>query len=589
MSKIRTKYINNYLKKNNIASSQILDYKDKRQFDYYYFEDIPKGIALADSVILDKNGRLKYGFIKGFDGEEMRLITGYTGSGKSTRILLNDLMVAMKGGQSAIVTDISGQLIKYSYDRLKKMGVNIKILNFASPEYTDTYNPFYKEAVRVKRTGKISMETEMVIDKIVRIMIADTTGNNDKSWGLGAQSLMKGIFLTLFEEVVSGKIKPEEVTIYNGIQQFYWLADKVGTIDQVVRLSELDYYCGKNPASRSMQMIKSVCEIGRTTRTSYFAVVNANLSQFQNGVFYKLTSSNSLYLNELWEKQTVLFINTGGRIVGDLLTSIIVEQFYEEAIEVSARRLDNKLPIPIQIFLDEFANISFGDKNQFCKMLTTTRKMQVFFNLFIQSHEQITSKFGHEVATTILSNSSELFLGTKDYKTRRDFAISCGSKNIESVSNVYNDSINFTSVPLITPEQLIKMPKGSVYMIRNGYDLIGTYFEAVFNSTEFVMSENFKLDYSNKKQYDYESNVLLQPVIVSKVDLRRCSAKYLTELLSDDEINYLIDAAQGDGYHDYLANMKFTRMGIIQKEKDSYKLLVSLNNLKEAVFYRELM
>lgn len=561
----------NYVSKNGYPNSKIIDGFDEKYFDFYRFEQIPKGLALADAVVKDENGILKYGFLKNFDGEEMRLITGYTGSGKSLRYLLQNLMVAVAEGQSAIVTDISGQLLEYSYDLLKEQGVEVKVLNFSNCHKSDTYNPFYLEAKKCLAANKIIDSTIEFIDYISLLIIH--TESKDPSWSMGARSVIKGLIYGMFEELLDGKIEPEDITLYNIVQQFYWVRDQAISSSSIAKLSEIDYYDKKNRFSKSMQLLSPIVENAPVTRAGYFGVVTDNLSEINNSVMFGLTSSSTIELSDLWKKQTVLFINTGGKTSGDVLTGIVVNRLYQEALEASNQTLSKHLDRPIQIFLDEFANVSFGDILHFEKMLTTTRKMQIFFNMFIQNYTQLKRKFGEYGASTITSNSTEIFLGTKDYESRVEFARSCGQRTVETLDSIYhNGEPKLVSVPLITAEDLLKLPKGTMFIVRNGSDIIKTYFEPAYECEMFKQNMNYQNEYG-REPYDYEANMIVQPLMVRSRTSDYWTKEKVEFELSEIDTDFLQDYTAPNYSLDNIRIKKYLKLGLIKPLEKGYYIL----------------
>lgn len=573
-----------YILDNGYPNAKIINYQDENYFTYYSMDEIPKGLPLADSVFLDKDGKLMYGFVKHFDGEEMRLITGYTGSGKSMRYLLQQLVVAIKAGQSAVVTDMSGQLIEYAYDILKKNNVKVYILNFANTKKSDTFNPFYQEAKKCKKSKKILTSTEELIDSISKTIV-HSKSSKDPSWEMGARSLFKGLILGLFEELIDGTISVEDVTLYNVVQQFFWLRDQIIKTGSMTSLKEVEYYAKKNRTCRSIQLISPIAESAPVTRSGYFSVLCDNLSEINNEFMFDLTSSNTVRLSDLWNQQTVLFINTGGKTAGDVITSMFVQELYLSAMEESMKYLNKKLPRPIQLFLDEFANISFGDTKHFEKMLTTTRKMQIFFNMFIQNYTQIKTKLGLEVASTISSNSTEIFLGTKDYESRSEFANSCGKRTVESLESVYfGGEPKLISVNLLSAEDLLKMPKGMMYIVRNGYDLIQTQFEAAYLCKEFIPSKSYEQNYGDHRHH-YSRHLLLQPWMVKRLNMKKLNEKDLISHITQDELeileDYMRDPSDCDE-SDWWTIKKLEHLGLISLTETGCQLHFSINKMVDA-------
>lgn len=563
----RDKFKEEYIKDNNLPNGKIISYKDKDYFDYYKLNDIPKGSGLADCARLDKDGNLEFGFLKGADKDEMKLIIGYTGSGKSLRYLLPQLIVATKAGHSSIVTDMSGQLLDYSYDFLKKNGVNVKILNFTDTKISDTYNPFYFEALKCVEKKEITQSTIDLIENISRLII-HTQSTKEPTWDMGARSLFKGIIYGMFEELIEGNINPEDVTFYNIIQQYFWMRNGIVKHERMCELKDIGYYSIKDEMSASIQNLAPFAESAPVTRSGYFSVVADNINEINSTFVFDLTSSNTIDLSELWTKQTVLFINTGGREYGDIITSLLVEQLYNQALDESMKRIDRKLPKTIHLFLDEFANVSFGDNKHFEKMITTTRKMQIYFNMFIQNYTQIETKFGVAGANTITSNSTEVFLGTKDYHSREIFAASCGKKTIEGIDSLYySNEPRLYPVALVTPEQLLKTQKGTMYVNRNGFETFETYFEAAYNCKEFSPSKNYENDYKDQR-YDYQNNLVLQPYMNKNRNFKKMSGDDLEAFLTEDVLDEFLKLVENDVITDSKKINKFVKMGLLKVEQN---------------------
>ena len=577
----REQAVINYIQENNLPNAKILNNNDD-VFTYYDYDHIPAGLALADSIKLDEEGKPLYGFMKDNTGEEMRLIVGCTGIGKSTRYLANQLLVAAKKGHSAIVTDLSSQMLEYTYNFLKKEHINICVLNLDDSNHSDSYNPLALEAKRCKELGKITEDAENLIDSIANVIITDGI-TKDKEWSDGARSIFKGVTRGLFEALLEEKIEEKDVNLYNAIMQCYYVRQEIVKENRINKLMDVDYYKWKKYPSQGDQLIIAQVESAPVTRSGYFSVLFSALTKMNNKSFFDVTSSSTFKISDLWEKQTVLFINTNNNEYSDIVAGLLVNELYREASREANKKYLKNLDRPVQLFLDEFANISFGSRNQFEKMITTSRKMHIFFNMFIQNYNQIVTKFGEygeNVLNTIRSNSTEIFLGTKDYDTRQVFASSCGRTTHESLESIYKDEAPvLVTQDLLTPESLRKIKQGEMFIDRLGYDICLTYFEAIYNMPGFKPSNDYKKNY-NKKKYDYEKEVVLQPMMVKKVNLR----------LSNEKIKESVHIDILNDYEDYLnghlemecADKMFEKLGFIRYENGEIKYVLTkerLNNI----------
>ena len=578
----KIKMIDKYIEENNLANSKMINYDNKELFDFYEFENIPEGMSLSDSIFKDKDGKIKFGFLKNFKGEEMRLITGYTGGGKSMHYLLPQLLVSLKRGHSAIVTDNSGQLMDMCYKYLLDNKINVRILNFGNTSKSDCYNPFYKTVLNCKLKGKITKEAEELIEKFAKIVVT-LENSKDIIWPLGGRSILKGLIYGMIEAVIEGAIEVEDVTIYNIVQQFYWLNNEIVKSEILLKLVDVDYYKNRSRFDRSLQHIAPYAENAKVTRAGYLGTLNDNLQKINNSYVFDITSESSFEISELWEKQTVIFINTADKNCADIFTSLFITQLYAEAFEESMKTVSKSLPRTIQLFLDEFANIPLCDKEQFTKMLTTARKMRIFLNMFIQSYTQLTSKFDDYVSNIIFANCTQVFIGTNDYSSRKQFSLSCGMQMIESFSSFCNITFpELSNVPVLTPEELGKMKKGQMYILRNGYDVINTFFEGAYNMELF----KDKCKYENlfpERKFDYEERMVLQPAMVHTIPLEKWTSTLLAEKFTNDELDEFANIYKTKNSKDIVLLQKACKYGILKKLKTkNYKPLIPKEMVNQA-------
>ena len=556
---LKSDIIEKYISLYNLPNTKIIDSSDESKFDFYSLNKIPKGIGLADTIFLDSNNELKYGFLKNNNEEEMQLCIGYTGSGKSQRLVLQQVRVAISRGHSCLITDTSGQLIDYLYDFLKERNINIKIINFGNTGKSDKYNPFYSEAQKVKKHNRLFSSTEQLCEDFAKIIVNSNT--SDPSWSKGARSLLSGVLLGLFEGIVEGVVMPEEVTIFNMIKSFHWLRGQITSNNNIADLGEIDYYRHKDRFSKSMQRIIPYAENADTTRAGYFGVASDYLSDVENEIIYDITSSNTFDISELWTKQTVVFVNTADKSIGDMISSLLVNDLYEKAIDESSKSVSKRLPRVIQLFLDEFANIKFTDNKQFELMLTTTRKMQIFFNMYIQSYSQLSTKFGEATTNTILANCTQVFLGTRDYESRAKFARSCGKKTIESFGSFCGITHpELAQIDVLNPEQLGLLKKGEMYILRQGYDVIKTYFEAAYKCDGFVPNSAYYDKFPTVK-IDYENNYLVQPLMVKPVNPNTLTLKNLKKIMVEKDIEEYEYIIENNNYTSSITVKKLLKRG----------------------------
>ena len=543
---VRKKMIDDYIEKYHLPNAKIIDCHNKKYFDTYSLYDIPKESFLADYVYKDRNGEMKYGFLKGVNKEEMKMIIGDTRSGKTLRYLVSQITCCAVQGISMIITDQTGEIPNYTFSFLKDNNYNIKIINLLDTTKSDTYNPFYLEAKRNYINGKKMPGTTGFLNEIASALISSDT--REPTWGNGSRHVISGIEHNMFSSMIKGHIKPEDITIYNLVEQYHWLESNiVSNGSSCTNLFNLEYYRDLDIMDEGVKLMISQVSAGGVTRSGFFSTINSDLATISNDYTYNITSTSSINVTELWEKPTVIFVVTGGKKIGDIISKMLISELNKEIEEYTSAKLDKKLPIPIELFLDEFPHINFGDKQQIKTMIETMGKHNVFLNLFVQNDNQLFEIYGEYGGLSMEANLTQVFLGTKDYITRENISKAIGNHTYESLESIYSGGCPVLKTsPLVPPEELKEMETGTAYILRKGSNKSNllTYFEGAYNNPYLHRSNDY-LNELAASQYDYKANVVVQPMMIPNTD-----KEVVINMNKNDLFSHI--GADFDEYEDYL-------------------------------------
>lgn len=433
---------------------------------------------------------------------------GETGSGKTTRFAMQSIraLSSMKSKPSFLVVDIHGELVENLYAHLKENGYTVRILNCDDPSRSDTYNPFLTMARRCAASGEIDNQAINEIRKIAEIM-QPVESTKDPIWDQGARSYVNGCILDKFEDLIQGLIPPEKITLYNIIENHYWLRAKLQEMSRGLSadLQRIPHYAKKDPQSVSLQKMIGVTNNAEKTTRSYFGVVENHYDAFGQPTLYQLSSSSTIDIEELFKKPTAIFIQSGSTRIADDLLSLMTNEIYNTAVRVGRQSPTKMLPRKIHCFLDEFANSSIADGPEFIRMLTTSRKFGMYWHMLVQCDAQLERKFDSNMAQIIRANCTEIFMGSHDYDTTLRFARSCGQRTVESLgSQIARQNPVLTTVDLVTPDKLSLIPEGWMYIKSNRRPLLYTHIEAFYNCSEFQRAEDIRSVYP-VNDFDYRS------------------------------------------------------------------------------------
>ena len=503
MNTYREQKINGYIDE-NYPNAKIVNYLDDDS-DLVYYSD--EGLPLIDGdwfplcCYRDKKGKLVYG------GREKIVHTyteGETGAGKTTRFVMQSIraLSSTKGKPSFVIVDIHGEIIENLYSHLREMGYDIKILNCDNAARSDTYNPFGEIARDCLEKRSVTTDAQNNIRRISEI-IQPLEDCNDPIWYQGAMSYTNGCILDKFEDLISGDIPMSCMTLYNIIQNHYWLRNELTGNYGSGSLFNIEQYKRKQIGCLSTQKMMSVTDNADKTRASYFGVVENHYDTFGQPTLYALSSNSTINIRDFINKPTVIVIQSGNTKIGDDLVALMMNDIYTTVVRMGKASPTKLLPRKIHCFLDEFANCNIADGPEYIRMLTTSRKFGMYWHMILQCDAQLDRKFDANIGRIIRANSTEIFMGSQDYETEVRFAKSCGQKTVESLeSKITQQTPSLVVVELMTPEKLDLTEEGCIYVKTNRHHLLKSYFEAFYNCPEFKRADSMDEIYPHNT-FDY--------------------------------------------------------------------------------------
>lgn len=552
MNTYREQKINDYIDE-NYPNAKIVNYLDKDS-DLVYYSDEELSSADGDWFPLccyrSEDGKLMYG---GRNKIVHTYTEGETGAGKTTRFVMQSIraLSGTKGKPSFVIVDIHGEIIENLYSHLKRMGYDIKILNCDDADRSDTYNPFGEIAKECLEKRRITTDAQNNIRRISEIIqpIEDT---KDPIWDQGARSYTNGCILDKFEDLISGDIPLSCMTLYNIIQNHYWLRNELKDSFGSGSLFNIAQYKRKQFGHLSTQKMMSVTDNADRTRASYFGVVENHYDTIGQPSFYKLSSNSTINISDFINKPTVIVIQSGNTKIGDDLISLMMNDIYMTVVKMGKASRRKRLPRKIHCFLDEFANCNIADGPEYIRMLTTSRKFGMYWHMILQCDAQLDRKFDANIGRIIRANSTEIFMGSQDYETQVRFAKSCGQKTVETLESKITQKIPaFTVTDLMTSEKLNLTEIGYIYVKTVRRHLLRSYFEAFYNCPEFrresSMDEIYPrndFDYTTTRFYPSDIPPVVTPEqydLLEYITKNVTDAKELTEHFNDSDVRELAE------------------------------------------------
>ncbi|MFZ4797534.1 MAG: type IV secretory system conjugative DNA transfer family protein [Bacteroidia bacterium] len=309
---------------------------------------------------------------------ENLLISGPTGSGKTTRLLLKTLYELKNC--SLVVNDPSKELYLLSSGYLTKY-FDIQTLNFSDSKISSGYNIL----------SRIQKPTD--IHKIAHMLVASTLekgSNGDPFWSLQTKNLLS-IFIRLvqFQDV-------EFRTMANVLYILNVFAVKHKVVDGWILETKdknliLEYKAVITTPEKTLQNITATCK--------------AALQLFSDPEIAKVTSCDSIIFSALRQKPTIIFLHNSisNMKYTSTLNAIFFEQLYHHILE----NLPHKNELDLFIMLEEASSLYIPILST---AIANTRKHRVGNIICVQSPAQL-EHFYYKDAQNITANCvSKIFL-----------------------------------------------------------------------------------------------------------------------------------------------------------------------------------
>lgn len=326
------------------------------------------------------------------------IVFGSTGSRKTTTIVLPSLMSIANEGHSMILSDPKGELQAEIRGYLIEKGYNIKVLDLNNPTTSDGWNPLVMPYHLYHSKDPVLKDRGETLVTDYSMSICPIEDKSDPYWERSAQSLIAGAILLLFE-----LCKDEREINLVSVQA---ILNKIcAETDQ----GEIRDYLNTLDASSPVQNRLSTTVFNASnTKLCIMSTARSKLADFTSlTTINELLSTNDIDIEDMWKRKTAVFISVPDeRTTFNSIVTAFVKQAYTVMISHAKSRPDMRLPIPVDIVLDEFANIPpLPDMES---MITASRSRGIRFLLVLQGLNQLCSKYGEEVAKCIVGNCTNI-------------------------------------------------------------------------------------------------------------------------------------------------------------------------------------
>lgn len=354
------------------------------------------------------------------------LIIGTSGTGKTYSFVEPNVL---QGNANYVIADAKGDILRNTGESLKKMGYKIQVLNLVDLAHSMTYNPLHY------------MKDQLSVFQFAHTVVkSDISGNviqnmhEDPFWDNAAEDLL--LSLIFFTKEFLPKSEQTIATVNRLFNLVNQSPDQINEVlSTLTNGSELDHFsmtdydpnndtrtlgdylfawvAEQNPTSTALDMWRKVSTSKTSEKmwSSIVGILGSDLARYSLSDVENLMNNNQINFDALLEPKTALFIlyddaDTSKNFISNTLYTQLFSYLYH-----AARLTNNRLPVKVRFFLDDFKNIQIPDFDDY---LATARSRNISICMMLQDESQLKAKFGINTPSVIGNCASYLLTGTTD-------------------------------------------------------------------------------------------------------------------------------------------------------------------------------
>lgn len=389
------------------------------------------------------------------------LVVGGSGSGKTRYFCKPGLMDA---NCSYLVVDPKGEMLRSTGHFLKSQGYDIKVFDLIHPRQSDGYNPF--------RYIREEPDVLKLMDNLVKNTTPPKGASNDPFWEKAEIALDSALMLYLLSEA------PKEEQSFEMLMFMLECARVMEEDDQYPTPLDLLFQSleERDPTHVAVREYKVYKQAAGKTAKSILVTASVRLAAFIFPQYTNIMQRDEMDFGSLGERKRAVFcitpVNDGSM---NYLVSMLFTQCFQELYLRADERYDGRLPVPVRVIQDEWANVPQPDS--YPKVLATCRSYNVGIDIIVQNIQSIKARYRDEYQSIIGNCDTLLFLGGGNEPESLEFISKLLGKETISIrtrgqtrGRSGSSSINYqlTGRELMTPDEIRRMPTRDALLLIRG-------------------------------------------------------------------------------------------------------------------------
>lgn len=423
----------------------------------------------------------KHGITALVDKDDVHcLMIGASGVGKTAYFLYPNLEYACASGMSFLALDTKGDLARnYGAVAARYYGYHVSVVDLRNPTRSDGYNlmtlinrymdtSFYEHSIEAY--GKAENLASILAHSIIAPKGDEDRGQNDYFYK-AAEGVVASVILLLAEFLSPDSKHPTErrhlVSVFILIQQ---LLAPSGVRGKTYFKQLMDML---PPHHRARNLASSALESSDQATASAMSTALAQMNTFMDIALEQVICFDSNIDAEKFakEKTAIFLVLPEEDRTKNFMAGLMIQNLSKELFEL-AEKGKGRLPNRVVFFCDEFGTMPAFDVEA---LFSAGRSRGITLVPIIQSLAQLEKNYGREGAEILTDNCQDTIFGgfAPNSQTAEQLSKSLGSRTVlsGSVSKGKNDpsqSLQMIERPLMTPDELKSIPKGSFVVMKTG-------------------------------------------------------------------------------------------------------------------------
>lgn len=408
------------------------------------------------------------------------LIIGSSGSGKSRYYVMPNLAQA---NTSFLVTDPKGEVQRAMGQRLKDKGYQIRSLNLIDFDRSDTFNP-----LRYFNPEQAEVDCAILVENLITNTSGQKPSGNSDFWEKAERALLTAFVSYIYFTKGAQGTLIDVVDMLAKMQASEENEESISEIDAIFKSTkEYVEMFDQNPdeydeeATIMLNGLRFACsqyniytQGAGETKKSIIISLGVRMAPLHMAQLRRILGSDTIDADQVGKRRSAIFlVIPDSHQAFSFIASIFYELFFERNMYLADHNPSGRLEVPVQCFMDEFANI--GKLPSFERKIAVIRSRGISTSIIMQTYAQGKSLYKDDWETIVGNCDSLLFLGGNEPSTTEFISKRLGKETIISqdtseqkgTNGSWSRSLRSQGRELMTPDEIGRLDGGTcLYLLR---------------------------------------------------------------------------------------------------------------------------